>query len=1102
MINSNIFWIKVKNSSTLKAIFNSSILGQLRKESIYEYGKANSYVFNDYFDDKKSFWVHAKTDDDVIELIEILSEEFSTPILAYWNNKYIAFNSIGKRILIEDEFANDYCLVASILEEASGYSFNAEEYFDLYNDNCEEEVSDLSQEEQCENKSIDNKSHDLNLPKDTQNISNQIKNVDYCCDLNSKELIKEDYNKNNNVASEVENLSTFFDDISKNELNSFDLEKNILDNKDDLILDETFLNDDLFKGCSLNDCNSQSCSSCFSQIEKSMDDNNELLNNIGDIKVDSVLIEDLLQETQKLDNEDSNLIEEKYEFEYNLNNNMLDETNIDLDYLNNFNSLNEINDDFNYDKFFNELFNSTNETNNSLSDNFENNEIDENSINSLQESFEQLFSEDINNENDSNNSLGDYSENDDVYLESINSLQEALEEIINNESIDKTNSDVIEDGSDKENISVSSDSIEDSFEKRIHDEMENCSSYVDLENNLNQFDFSDSTDSVDDIEFIENIDNYLEENEKKLNEINLDFDINSELKNERFEIDEEKIKEEKCSLDNLNFEFNDSQINIDSNLTIDLEELEDQSNEKLQEEEITLSNKIFEFDKQDNLDYSDVVEDKMSHLDKIDVNYFEENDINISSNQLEEDSYDNDDFSLENNQNNYYDDLFEKIDKDDEEKNEIIDHNLKKIQEILDDYSNLIEEKEEQNIDELDSSKDFIDEYLNNSGINDNEFKESFFESINKENTFNESSIEKVDNDSLNDLAPSVNILEANSFFEEANETIDFDKLVSNSELEFNEEENILPIDWISNSDNDFTEESVTTDDANNQYTITNEFNDVSNLFNEIDDLHDDSLDKHLSDDSEFDHINDYDKINNLYSHHLENYFEYKPTYDYSSSNIETSEIVNDELILDEVQENDHLENVSINEINDSIEEISNELVNEINSIDNSVNENLDNAFSIDNENTSEQNNDESESSEFNNFKSIPVIETTDSVTLNESYDEYTSNYDDNIAPNIYENVYTDLIPDENLEYEETPSSQNHVSIELPSRDFKELHEKNKKLSEDLSVFLDELKREKEIISNREEIIINREKKLKQILNADYSAEADISMSDRNWKKA
>ena len=198
MINSNIFWIKVKNSSTLKAIFNSSILGQLRKESIYEYGKANSYVFNDYFDDKKSFWVHAKTDDDVIELIEILSEEFSTPILAYWNNKYIAFNSIGKRILIEDEFANDYCLVASILEEASGYSFNAEEYFDLYNDNCEEEeVSNFSQEEQCENKSLDNKSHDLNLSKDTQNISNQIKNVDHCCDLDSKELIKENYNNNN-----------------------------------------------------------------------------------------------------------------------------------------------------------------------------------------------------------------------------------------------------------------------------------------------------------------------------------------------------------------------------------------------------------------------------------------------------------------------------------------------------------------------------------------------------------------------------------------------------------------------------------------------------------------------------------------------------------------------------------------------------------------------------------------------------------------------------------------------------------------------------------------------------------------------------------------
>lgn len=137
MNNKNIFWIKVKNSSTVSNIFSSTILGQLRKESIYDYGKTNSFVFNKFFDDKKSFWVEAKDHQDIIELIEILSQEFSTPILALWNKKYIAYNSIGRRIEVESEFEKDYCLVASILEESTGYSFDADKFFEDENENDE-----------------------------------------------------------------------------------------------------------------------------------------------------------------------------------------------------------------------------------------------------------------------------------------------------------------------------------------------------------------------------------------------------------------------------------------------------------------------------------------------------------------------------------------------------------------------------------------------------------------------------------------------------------------------------------------------------------------------------------------------------------------------------------------------------------------------------------------------------------------------------------------------------------------------------------------------------------------------------------------------------
>lgn len=137
MNNKNVFWIKVKNSSTVSNIFSSTILGQLRKESIYDYGKTNSFVFNKYFDNKKSFWVEAKSPQDIIELIEILSQEFSTPILALWNRKYIAYNSIGRRIEIESEFEKDYCLVASILEESTGYSFDADDFFEEDQENEE-----------------------------------------------------------------------------------------------------------------------------------------------------------------------------------------------------------------------------------------------------------------------------------------------------------------------------------------------------------------------------------------------------------------------------------------------------------------------------------------------------------------------------------------------------------------------------------------------------------------------------------------------------------------------------------------------------------------------------------------------------------------------------------------------------------------------------------------------------------------------------------------------------------------------------------------------------------------------------------------------------
>lgn len=1186
MNNSNIFWIKVKNSSTLKAIFNSSILGRLRKESIYEYGKTNSYVFHDFFNDKKSFWVHAKTDDDVIEMIEILSEEFSTPILAYWNQKYVAFNSIGKRILIEDEISDDYCLVASVLEEATGYSFNAEEYYELYNHECDDEINDQEENKESSDsaKHLDTSPNSCCHNNSFETISNKKDDNCFCKEKSSTDFVNNTFGKENNVVpidnidltsdeekykDELKKLSEIFDTKKFKEEIS-DLKNEFLDTYKDFDFDQNYndndeLASDFFDDNICNGCQQECLSTCLNQTIE--DDVENLINiePIEDIKIETVLMNDLDQNNFDLDS-----FKPTPKFEYDLNDVLEKDSKLNFDYLQSVKIEDTSNLNFDYDKFFNEFL-----AQNIVMDNKEN--------------------------------IIEPSEKDEIIFD------------------------------------VDSSNLNLSFEEQVANEINNCSSYSELEKSLQQ----SLSEIVENLESIESIDNYLEEQTKTLNEIDIDFDIDSELKNEKFNddylsftikdiqendessleenydqenqfvfnstslsehqpttissneqlIDDSELivefdsalvnslhedKEENIDLtfDSLQIEELENEIENNSELNIlsdfldkvennDLNETQSYSNDlfetinqdkieqQQEEEEITLDNDLF--DSLKILNDDQVVEENISH------NFGVENDLfNQSIDLVKEEENDFDNLMINNSEPSFFEELINKIDSNDESKDAFITELVKNDEETnnvnnIDEYLSSFEKDLNNNFDfsdnhtnsfeyniepleenklthleqddvliDKDSSYDYMNKYLQDEELNENSFVKSFYEEK-KEDTNIE--LLSIDNKSLNDVEVSIETSDCNNSFEIANENIDFDSIINDdlyakfttkeldeinneslynaealidaleSNKNFEEANENINFDIISNDD--LSLESNASADLPMQKEDTlktsnqSNFEYVSNLFSSIDSLNDESLDIHLNDEEQLNKMYNYNEIQDLYSQHFENYEFYSPqaTKKVKDDNINFDY---DQLTKEDLSYSNDSNASEINDINNSIEEISQELVDEID-LDSIVEENIEDSYNVDNldeelANHSNENYEDVEEVPTFNYD-LGSVQTIDNENLaeEESINQSTE------TTSVYENVYTNLIPDE--EQEEYQSPLNHVSIELPSREFRELHEQNKKLSEDLSVFLDELKKEKEIISNREEAIINREKKLREILNADYAKETDANISNRNWRK-
>ncbi|KFB07473.1 hypothetical protein [Malacoplasma iowae] len=155
MKNNCIYWIKVKTPSVLDEIFNSNLISQYKKLSLIDYGTANSSVYNYHFDDDRSFWVEANGISDVLSMLSTISVEFSTPILSFHNGNFAFFNSLGKKIDLDEDVKTDFKKTCKVIEMQTGYFFDLEdEMIDIEND-CENDLELENYEDDEEENDID-----------------------------------------------------------------------------------------------------------------------------------------------------------------------------------------------------------------------------------------------------------------------------------------------------------------------------------------------------------------------------------------------------------------------------------------------------------------------------------------------------------------------------------------------------------------------------------------------------------------------------------------------------------------------------------------------------------------------------------------------------------------------------------------------------------------------------------------------------------------------------------------------------------------------------------------------------------------------------------
>ena len=169
MKNNSIYWIKVKTPSVLDEIFNSILISQYKKLSLIDYGIANSSVYDYNFDDDRSFWVQANGLSDVLSMLSTISVEFSTPILSFHDGVFAVFNSLGKKVELDDDVKTDFRKTCKVIEMQTGYFFDLEDDFEHDDEDLVDEKDDfLLDDEEFDDENLDYEDDELSEVEEDQ----------------------------------------------------------------------------------------------------------------------------------------------------------------------------------------------------------------------------------------------------------------------------------------------------------------------------------------------------------------------------------------------------------------------------------------------------------------------------------------------------------------------------------------------------------------------------------------------------------------------------------------------------------------------------------------------------------------------------------------------------------------------------------------------------------------------------------------------------------------------------------------------------------------------------------------------------------------------
>lgn len=319
MKNNSIYWIKVKTPSVLDEIFNSILISQYKKLSLIDYGIANSSVYDYNFDDDRSFWVQANGLSDVLSMLSTISVEFSTPILSFHDGIFAVFNSLGKKVELDDDVKTDFRKTCKVIEMQTGYFFDLEDDFDHDDENLDDEKDDvLLDDEEFDDQNFDYKDDEL-----SEDEENQDDDIEY----------QFNFSKNNLSDNEEDNSFEFGEedgcgcDNCQCGLGQESFDNGDKNSEDDEKTKEEIIKE-LFEIASQEECDdntSQEDISASNLSDTFMEALNEEINNIEDKENDKDDISDIL----KFFNDDSKKNNSKIEInEISLNEKFEPEINV------------------------------------------------------------------------------------------------------------------------------------------------------------------------------------------------------------------------------------------------------------------------------------------------------------------------------------------------------------------------------------------------------------------------------------------------------------------------------------------------------------------------------------------------------------------------------------------------------------------------------------------------------------------------------------------------------------------------------------------------------------------------------------------------------